>query len=266
MQWKRLIPTFALTFCLSLAPAGLSVAAATTSNLAREQNWADQVVDFLVAGDPVWLEARGIKFLALYNQPGEAGKTSKRGVILIHGRGVHPAWGLINTLRIDLAEAGRYTLSLQMPILEADVKLAEYAKTFPEAFERIDAGVRYLQQQGVSKIYLLGHSSGAMTGLAYSAEHPKAPLAGVIAIGLSTEPAGGPHMQPAMMLPKVHVPVLDVFGAEDLPGVLAYVTARAQAGGHNKGYKQISISRANHFFTDRYDELKSRILDWLEQN
>jgi len=264
MQWRCLIPTFALSICLALVPVGLS--AATTSNLAREKNWADQVVDFLVAGDAVWLEARGIKFLALYTQPGETQKASKRGVILLHGRGVHPAWGFINTLRIDLAEAGWHTLSLQMPILETDVKLAEYAKTFPEAFERIDAGVRYLQQQGISKIYLLGHSSGAMTGVAYATEHPKVPVVGIIAIGLSTEPGGGPLMQPAMILPRITVPVLDIFGANDLPSVLSYMAARAQAGRLNKGYVQMRVPGTNHFFTDRYDELKSRILDWLKQN
>ena len=77
------------------------VAAQTTSNIKREKNWADQVVDTVVVGEPVWLSARRHKFLALYAPPTQAGG---RGVILIHGRGVHPAWGFVDNLRADIAE------------------------------------------------------------------------------------------------------------------------------------------------------------------
>jgi len=34
------------------------VVAQTTSNIQREKNWADQVVDTVVVGEPVWLAAR----------------------------------------------------------------------------------------------------------------------------------------------------------------------------------------------------------------
>lgn len=90
--------------------------------------------------------------------------------------------GFIDTLRVDLADAGWHTLSLQMPILDADAKLSEYGPTLPEAFDRIDAGVRFLKERGVRTIVLAGHSSGALTALAYAAERPKAPIAGIAAI------------------------------------------------------------------------------------
>ena len=93
------------------------------SNIEREKSWADQVVDTVVVGEPLWLNARQHKFLALYAPPAQAGN---RGVILIHGRGVHPAWGFIDTLRSDLTEAGFHTLSLQMPILAADAPFGAY--------------------------------------------------------------------------------------------------------------------------------------------
>ena len=111
----------------------------TTSNLAREKAWADEVADQVVVGDAIWLRNRGQKFLGLYAAP--ASKAATKAVILIHGRGVHPAWGFIENLRIDLTEAGYHTLSLQMPILENEAKFLRYAQTFPEANERIDAGV-----------------------------------------------------------------------------------------------------------------------------
>lgn len=257
---------FPLLIVLLLAGSLPGLAAAqTTSDLKREKNWADQVVDSVVVGEPVWLNARRQKFLALYAPPTQAGN---RGIILIHGRGVHPAWGFIDTLRTDLTDAGFHTLSLQMPILAADAPFGAYGKTFPEAFERIDAGIEYLQAKGIKRVLLIGHSSGAMTAVAYAAKGPQAPVKGIVAIGLSTLANGPDAMQPALMLKSVHVPVLDLYGNNDLHEVLAYTEARrsaAQAAG-NKGYSAVRVPDANHFFTDQYEALKKHTLGWLSRN
>ena len=247
----------------SLLPA--HAAPQTVSNIEREKNWADQVVDSVVVGEPVWLKTRQIKFLALYAPPAQA---SERGVILIHGRGVHPAWGFIDNLRSDIADAGFHTLSLQMPILAADAPFGAYGKTFPEAFERVEAGIKHLKQKGVSRVLLLGHSSGAMTAVAYAAKYPQAPVSGIVAIGLSTFANGPDTMQPAIMLKSVRVPVLDLYGSKDLHEVLSYNAARlgaAQAAG-NKGYSAVRVPDADHFFTDKYDALKKQTLDWLSRS
>ena len=253
-----------IVLLLAGLPSG-QVAAQTTSDQKREKNWANQVVDTVVVGEPVWLSARRHKFLALYAPPARAGG---QGVILLHGRGVHPAWGFIDNLRTDLADAGYHTLSLQAPILAADAPFGAYGKTFPEAFERIDAGVQYLKAKGVGHIVLLGHSSGAMAAVAYPAKRPQTPLAGVVAIGLSTYAHGPDTMQPALMLKSVRVPVLDLYGANDLHEVLSYAGARraaAQEAG-NKGYSAVRVPDANHFFTDHYETLKKHIIDWLGRN
>ena len=259
------IRTLAVTlFCITLAHALAAGAAATTSNVDREKNWADQVVDMVVVGEAVWLKNRGHKFLALYAPPPKGGAT---GVILVHGRGVHPAWGFIDNLRSDLADAGFHTLSLQMPILEADAPFSSYAQTFPEAFERIDQGIRYLREhKGVKRIVLLGHSSGAMTTVGYAAKFPQTSLAGIVAIGLSTLANGPEVMQPALALRRIRVPVLDIYGANDLDEVVSVAAARraaAQAAG-NKGYRAVRVPDADHFFTGRYEPLKKEITDWLE--
>ncbi len=259
LRIRLYIPLLLLLAFPSVLPA------ASTSNLERENNWAEQIGDFLVAGEAIRLEASGVKFLALYTKPGEAHQGATRGVILLHGRGVHPAWGFIDTLRVDLAEAGWHTLSLQLPILDQDVKFAEYGKTFPEAFQRIDAGIRYLQQKGVEQIVLVGHSSGAMTAAAYVAENPSPALKGVAVIGYTAEPAGNRYMQPALMLEKIRIPVLDIFGSEDVPPVLDSAAARAAAAkkARNSTYAQVRVKGANHFFTDRYDSLRKRLGEWL---
>lgn len=255
-------PVLALFLFLAFPPA---LPAASTSNLEREKSWAEQIVDYLVTGEAIRLEANQVKFLALYTKPTAAYNDSTLGVILLHGRGVHPAWGFIDTLRADLADAGWHTLSLQLPILDADIKFVEYGKTFPEAFQRLDAGVRYLQERGVKRIVLLGHSSGAITALAYAVERPKIALGGIIAIGLTTEPAGNRYMQPVLMLEKLQVPVLDVFGSQDLPLVLNNAKARADAAkkAGNGRYVQVRVNKANHFFTDHYNDLRASLDAWL---
>ncbi len=254
---------------ISLLLTGLLAAHAapqTSSNVGREKSWADQIVDSVVVGEPVWLERRQHKFLALYAPP--ATGAVSRGVILIHGRGVHPAWGFIDNLRADLADAGYHTLSLQMPILEPGASFGAYGKTFPEAFERIDAGIQYLKKHGVQRVILLGHSTGAMNAVAYPTKRPQAPVAGIVAIGLSTLANGPDIMQPALMLKTVRVPVLDLYGANDLHEVLSYTEARRKAAREagNKGYRAVREPGANHFFTDQYEALKKQTLDWLSRN
>ena len=250
------------TACVLSLLCAINAPAASTSHLEREKGWADQIIDSLIAGEAVWLQASGVKFLGLYTAPSAA---SQNGLILLHGRGVHPAWGFIDNLRVDFADAGWHTLSLQLPILENDTKFAEYAKTMPEALTRIDAGIRYFQDKGVRRIYLVGHSSGAMTAAAYAAERPASPIAGIVAIGLTTEPAGGPLMHPAQTLMRVKKPVLDIYGADDLPIVLQTVTARQAAArkAGNRRYTQERIPGADHFFTGSYDPLRTRITAWL---
>lgn len=251
-----------LVLVLLHEPAG----AASTSDLEREKNWSDQIVDSLIAGEAVWLEAQQVKFLGLYTAPTGTPKSSQ-AVILLHGRGVHPAWGFIDTLRIDLADAGWHTLSLQMPILEGDVKYSEYERTFPEAYARIDAGIRYLQQRGVKNVFLMGHSLGAVTAVAYLAERPAPWVAGIVAIGLSTESAGGPRMHPVEQLKAIRKPIYDIYGSDDLITVREPADARraaAEAAG-NRYYRQEKVQGANHFFTDHYEPLKSRVIDALKK-
>lgn len=118
---------------------------AWASDYAREKKWADEVLPSVLTGDPVYLEqANGHKFLGLYTLAGKA----KAGVIVVHGIGIHPDWGLIGMLRQGLAEAGYATLSIQMPVLAADAKAEQYPPTFDEAAERLRLAVAQMLRQG----------------------------------------------------------------------------------------------------------------------
>jgi len=253
----------ALLWCFGMLLVLPLSAATTTSNLEREQNWADEILDLIVVGEPVWLRNRGNKFLGLYTPPAHPGRT---GVILAHGRGVHPAWGLMDKLRSDLADAGYHTLSLQMPILAADAPFGNYGQTFPEAFERLSAGIRYLRvQKGVDRVILLGHSSGAISVVGYAAKQPQPEVVGIVAIGLSTYQNTVEIMQSPRMLKQVRVPVLDIYGSNDLQEVLSYTRQRQDAARAGKlNYISRMVPGADHFFTDHYAVLRSEITRWLQ--
>ena len=82
-----------------LAPA-LALAQA---DYAREKRWADEISPTILVGDPLYLALKsGHRFLAIHAAHAQA----RAGVIVVHGLGVHPDWGLINPLRSLLAEQG----------------------------------------------------------------------------------------------------------------------------------------------------------------
>ncbi|HEU0187699.1 MAG TPA: DUF3530 family protein, partial [Gallionellaceae bacterium] len=136
----------------------LAAAAAQASDYAREQKWADEILPCVVVGDPVYLEQKNAhKFLSLLTKTPK----TKAAVIVVHGIGVHPDWGVIGVLRSQLAEHGYTTLSVQMPILARDASTEIYPATFPEADERLQAAEQFLQARGYRKIALVSHSMGS---------------------------------------------------------------------------------------------------------
>jgi predicted esterase len=240
---------------------GTAAAADSTSNLARERSYTDQIEKYLVVGDAIRLEARGQKFLALDTRPE---KSPARGaVILLHGRGVHPAWGFIDKLRMDLSNRDWHTLSIQLPVLAADTPVEKYGVTLPEAFERIDAAIDHLRKKGIQRIILLGHSSGAVTAASYLAERPAGTAHGVILLGLGS---GIPPYESIKAFAGLRLPILDMAGSRDQPGVLAQFPERKAAAarlGH-RHYRQAQVSGANHFYANHYNEMRTQVTGWLD--
>src|SRR5882672_3078311 len=141
-------------FCMLLLASAPTLA---QSDYAREQRWAEEITPAILVGSPITLELRsGRKFMGIYAPNAKA----FAGVIVVHGLGVHPDWGLINPLRSQLAEQGYATLSVQMPVLAADTRAEQYPPLFPEAAERIDAAVAFLRGKGLKKIAVVSHSMG----------------------------------------------------------------------------------------------------------
>ena len=135
---------------------------------AREQRWADEIVPGLVVGDAVRIKAAsGRDFLGLYTEPAKAVATLP-AIVLVHGVGVHPDFGIIGSLRAKLADLGYVTLAIQMPVQGKDATADDYyPKVFPDAADRIVKAADWLRAKGYSNVVLLSHSMGAWMANAY---------------------------------------------------------------------------------------------------
>jgi pimeloyl-ACP methyl ester carboxylesterase len=237
----------ALVAALGLAPA----LAPAQADYERERRWAEEITPGIVVGDAVYLEtATGRRFLALWTPRAGA----RAGVIVVHGLGLHPDWGLIGALRSGLAEQGYATLSVQMPVASREARADRYPPLFPEAAERLRAAVAFLRGNGLAKIVIVSHSMGSRMADYFLHRAPDAGLAAWVAIGMA-EPYSG------LAAP---MPVLDLYGEKDNAGVLETALARAAVLRGSKGSAQIEVAGADHFFEGREADLVRRVRQFLD--
>ena len=222
------------------------------ADYAREKKWADEVIPGVVVGDPVYLEqANGHKFLTLYT----TAKDPKAALIIVHGLGIHPDWGLIGVLRSQLADRGYTTLSVQMPVLANDAKASAYPATFPEASQRLQLAVDFLKAKGYQKLGIVSHSMGSRMSEAYLSAKPDPAIKAWVAIGM---PGTADYR-------KLKMPVLDLYGQNDLPEVIKGAAARKAGLQGKPGSEQIQATRADHFFTDQDQQLVDTVAHYLNQ-
>lgn len=236
-------------FLLALA----SVACFAQADYAREQRWAAEITPAILVGDPVQLTLpAGRQFLGIHAPNSKA----QAGIVIIHGLGVHPDWGLNNPLRSQLAEQGYATLSVQMPVLAAELRGDRYPPLFPEAAERIVTAVKYLRSKGHQKIAIVSHSFGArMTD--YLLNQPDAPAINAwVAIGMIGEYTSRSVLK---------MPVLDIYGSNDFPDVLELAPKRAVAIRSTRGSAQVSVSGADHYFNGMENELVRNVKLFLDR-
>ncbi len=218
------------------------------ADYAREKKWADEVVPGVVVGDPVYLQtSRGHhKFLALFT-PVEGDKAA----IVVHGMGIHPDWGMVGTLRTELADRGFATLSIQMPVLAADAKGEAYPPTFPEAAERIAQAVDFLKAKGYTQLAVVSHSMGSRMSLEYFTGTPDPAVKAWASLGPSFNGYDG-----------LKLPVLDLYGDNDLPPVRqnAVQRKRSLVAGTSR---QVVIPHADHFYTGHEGEMVETVAAFL---
>ncbi len=218
----------------------------------REDRWAQEVVPTVVVGDPVWLATPSrARVLAILTTPSGP---PKGGVIVVHGLGVHPDFGMIGGVRTRLADAGYETLSVQMPVLAAGAPREDYAVTLPAAGERLAAAVAFLRARGIARIAIVSHSVGATMTDAFLAR-PDAPrIEAWVPVGMLIDFSMPPRE-----------PLLDVVAESELPEVAAAIPVRAKRLPRDSCSRTLTIAGADHYFGDRQKELSSAIAAFLDR-
>ena len=222
------------------------------ADYAREARLAQEIVPAIVVGDAVYLTtAAQPRVLALYTEA-TSPAFAKAAIIVVHGAGVHPDWGLINGLRSGLAEAGISTLSVQMPVLSADAPREQYATLFPESSDRLAAAAAYLRERGAERIAIVSHSMGASMADAYLSSSSAVKLAAWVPIGMPKAFGSQPDM-----------PVLDVIAEHDIAQVLDMAPKRAATLPRDRCSKQVFIAGTDHYMENRQKELVAAIVPFL---
>ena len=235
----------------------LVAASSAAQDYTREKRWADEIAPSVVVGDPVYLQqSRGKdpshKFLALFaDAPG-----AKTAIVLAHGVGVHPDYGLVGSLRTKLNDAGFATLSIQMPVAGAEAKVEDYyPAVFDEAAERFAVAARWLQAKGYRQIVLLSHSMGAWMANEYLINTAATPYGAWICIGTT-----GRIVSPG----SVRLPTLDLYGEHDLESTKrAAPLRRMMKMFMASGSEQVEVAGADHYFAGRENEAATEIVKFI---
>ncbi len=255
-----------MTFRHSLLGAllALAVCSLQASDLAKEKRWENQIIDALLDGDAIHLNDGRGEFLAI-ETPSSDG-SQEQVAIIMHGTGVHPDWPtVVQPLRVELTQAGWHTLSIQMPVLHNDAEHKDYAAIYDWVPGRVNAAIRHARQAGAKRVVLIGHSQGS-TMTAYSLKYRTEPVEGFVAIGMGAGIAGGP-MDNLKHLQKIDLPMLDLYGSEDLEGVIASAEKRRTVAMQaSPDYTQQQIAGADHFFEGEEELLLEAVTAWLEQH
>ena len=277
-------------FALLLASSAGAVSAPKNQEIAWEQA-------LMKSSDPneiKWLRTPNEKFIALYSD--DFTGTLRGGVILLHGMGGHPDWpDVISPLRKSLPKHGWSTLSIQLPTFEKGGQISDYNGTMAAVSARIKAAIEHFRSIGNSNIVLLGHGLGATMGASFLASTPDNGVAAFIGVSMPYYRDGEEWMDLTQSIEKINLPMLDVYGSNDLTSVIENADKRAlaarrgglkasknrQFNGFNRSatakgafskiggfiaYRKFQIIGANHSFSGQEHILSKRIVGWLKHH
>lgn len=246
------------------------LAAEDIKELSREQQIAEKLTLTADVDEIINLKVSGAHFIGLYKRAkrSETNTGEAHGVvILVHGMGAHPDWpDVISPLRMRLAEFGWSTLSIQMPILSPQEPVAEYGKTLRLANSRIQAAVNYLHDWEIDPIILLGYSFGAVQAANYLATNKPDYIKAFVSVSMLAQKFIKPELDVYKFISGITVPILDIYGEEDLEDVRRGIDDRRLAANKNSntGFQQIELQRSGHHYLGIEDVLVEQIQVWLQ--
>ena len=231
----------------------------------REQQIAEKLALIAGADEIVSLKAPGGRFIGIY-QRAKTGE-SHGVVILAHGMGAHPDWpDVISPIRTQLPEFGWSTFSIQMPILSPEEPVAEYGKTLKVAKSRLNAAIDYLHTWEIEQIILLGYSFGAVQVEIFLAIGKNENVRAFVSVSMLSQKFIKPGLDVFKLIGGIDLPMLDIYGDEDLPDVRRGSDDRRLAASKNgnRDFKQIELKHAGHHYQGVEEALVEQIQIWLK--
>jgi pimeloyl-ACP methyl ester carboxylesterase len=234
-----------------ICAAGIAVDTALAQDYDRENRWRAEIEPTVIVGDAVDLVVESKKVFSIFTE----GRDKTVAIVLVHGVGVHPDFGLIGKLRTQLAETGYATLSVQMPVLAKEITDANaYRATFGNAALRLDAAAAWLKAKGYTKLILASHSMGAWMANVYFENAP-------------VTPDGSPYRAWACIgitgrigsTGSFEGPILDLSGENDLKPTLDAAWLRKLKLFGRAGSETVITPGANHYFENKEVEATKAI-------
>lgn len=223
----------------------------------RENRLKDQGVDNVMDGEVEYLQVGNQKVFSIFIESEEDNKNAKIGVILLHSRGENPNdEKLIKPLRIDMAEQGYNTLSVQMPVLDKKAKYYDYVPLFSHSHPRIKAAIDFYKKKGIKDIIFVAHGCGAHMLMSYIDRYNDSGIKAIIGIGMGATDTGQEVVQ-QYPLATMKTPVLDIIGSKDYPSVKKHAQTRIphlELG--NKNNEQIIIKGNHHYHNEKGEFVK----------
>jgi len=231
----------------------------SASDLIREHRIAEQLVDSIMDGEVVEMNDGTNDFIGIYTEA--TTKQTRGSVVLLHGQGANPDWiDVINPLRISLPDHGWDTLSIQLPVASVDARASDWDGIIQEGVPRIEAAIDFLKKKFRLNNVIVSHSMGSLMAFEYFNKKER-PIAAFASIGTPPSPVV------LEALKKMNLPVLDLFGSQDLPGVKFAAKKRLAASRKSENiiFSQVEIEGADHFFNGLDEILIARIRNWIER-
>jgi pimeloyl-ACP methyl ester carboxylesterase len=214
----------------------------------RESRWRAEIEPTILVGDAVDLAVESKKVFSIFTE----GSNKSVAIVLVHGVGVHPDFGMIGKLRTQLADAGYSSLSVQMPVLAKEVTDANaYRATFGNAALRIDAAAAWLKTKGFSKLVLASHSMGAwMSNVYFENAANGSPYTAWVCIGITGRIGSTGSFEG---------PILDLTAENDLKPTLDAAWLRKIKLFGRAGSETVVTPGTNHYFDGKEIEATKAI-------